>query len=154
MKRKRGLLRDECGVEPTVMKILVGIILIAIGLGIGVTLYRHFGGAATHYLDFTVSVTPEGGTIARDDSDTASVSVETFSGYDKIVTLSCSGVPENVEVTFSPVSGTPTFGSTMTIEVGSNASIGTHTLTIKGTGADATEKTATYELTIEQMQAN
>lgn len=149
MKRKRGLLEDERGVEPTVMKILVGIILVAIGLGIGVTLYRHFGGAAIHYLDFSISVTPGGGTIERDNSGTASISVESFSGYEKIVTLSCSGVPENVKVTFSPASGKPTFGSTMEIEVGGSASIGTHTLTIKGKGADGTEKTATYELTIE-----
>jgi hypothetical protein len=82
MKKKQELLQDERGVEPTVMKILVGIILIAIGLGIGVTLYRHFGGAATHYLDFTVSVTPDGGTITldNDNSTTASISVESIAG--------------------------------------------------------------------------
>ncbi len=149
MKGKRGLLEDERGVEPTVMKILVGIILIAMGLGIGVSLYKHFGSTATHYLDFTVSVTPGNGAIERDNSGTVSINVETFSGYDKTVTLSCSGTPENVKITFSPMSGTPTFGSTMRIEVGSNAPVGTYTLTIKGRGADGTEKVATYELTIK-----
>jgi len=42
-KSQRNILQDESGQEPTVMKILVGIILVSLGLGIGVSLYQQFG---------------------------------------------------------------------------------------------------------------
>lgn len=157
MKRRRGLLQDERGVEPTVMKILVGIILIAIGLGIGVTLYRHFGGAATHYLDFTVSVTPDGGTIILDNDNSiiASVSVESIAGYTKEVALSASG-PSGITILFNEqltYSDDCPFGVTMKVTVESGMSVGAYTITIKGTSEDGTKST-TYELTIEQAWAN
>ncbi len=40
---QRNILQDERGQEPTVLKILVGIILVSLGLGIGVTIYQQFG---------------------------------------------------------------------------------------------------------------
>ncbi len=42
-KSQKNILQDERGQEPSVMKILVGIILVSLGLGIGVTLYQRFG---------------------------------------------------------------------------------------------------------------
>lgn len=146
MKLKR-IYDDERGVEPMVMKLLAGIVLLAIGLGIGVTLYRHFGGAASTVLNYSVTLNPSSGTIARGSSGTVSVRVETFEGYNKVVSLSAEGMPDNVSITFSPSSGTPTFGSSMTIQVGSNAPLGTRTITVKATSEDGT-KSAIYKLTI------
>lgn len=145
---RKSLLHDERGVEPTVMKILVGIILVGIGLGIGVTVYNRFGGTVTSYLDYSVAVTPDSDTIAVDESESFSVDVQTSVDFDEEVDLVATGVPSNVNVEFSPNSGVPTFGSTMTIEVLSGASTGTHTITIRAETDDG-EKTATFELTIE-----
>lgn len=147
----KNLYRDECGVEPTVMKILVGVILVGIGLGVGIPLYLHFGGAAESYLNYSLSVTPSEGTIPVDNSDTATVSVETLAGYSKGVTLAASGAPDNVTVLFneqSSYSDTPPYDVTMKIIVGSTAdSGGPYTITVKGTSEDGTKNTS-YKLTI------
>lgn len=131
------------------MKILVGIVLVVIGLGVGVTVYKKFGGAAKGYLNYRVSATPSSDTIARGNSKDVLIPVTTNVGFDKKVNLKATGVPDNVKVSFNPSSGTPTFGSTMTVTVGSNAPVKSQTITIKGTTNAGDEKTATYELTIE-----
>ena len=150
MKR---LLKDEAGVEPTVMKIMAGIILLAIGLGIGAALYQRAGKGAEEALSFSVNVSPTNATIGKPTTDenttTAQVTVQPVLGYNKQVTLSATGMPTGVNVSFSPQSGTPEFGSTMTISVDNTAALGTTTITIRGTGVDDTEKTATFELTVQ-----
>lgn len=147
----RSIRKDERGVEPTVMKILVGVILVGIGLGVGIPLYLHFGSAAKEYLNYSIpDPQPPEGTISKDNSGTAEVSVESFAGYSKPVTLTASGVPSNVTVLFneqSSYSNTPPYEVTMKISVGAGASSGTYTITIRGTSEDGT-KTASYELTV------
>lgn len=142
---------DESGVEPTVMKILVGVILVGIGLGVGIPLYLHFGGAAESYLNYSLSINPSEGTIDNGSSDTATVSVESLAGYSKTVALTAHGVPDNVTVLFNEQSSytdTPPYDVTMKITVGSTASSGgPYTITIKGTSEDGTKKTS-YDLTI------
>lgn len=148
-KITRNISRDQTGQEPTVMKILVGVILIAIALGIGVTVYQRFGSAATSYLDYSVNVTPGSDTVSSENELIVEVDVRTEVGYEENVTLRDKGTPENVAINFNPSSGNPTFGSTMNLEVGSEALPGTHTITIKAESGD-TEKTATYKLTIPE----
>jgi len=142
----RGL--DQRGVEPLAMKLFAGIVLLVIGLGIGYAVYTWAGKGATGMLSFTVSVSPTGATVDAGDTITASVSVQRIGPYDKNVSLSYSGAPADVTVNFSPNSGVPSFGSTMTIVVGSSALPGTTTITIKATGADGVQQTATFELTV------
>lgn len=144
--------RDERGVEPMAMKLLVGVILLAIGLGIGVTLYTKWGGAAGSMLNFDVTVNPNSETLGvppagSDNTTDATVEVQSFAGYDKTVNLSCTGEPDNVDISFSNPSDTVPFSSTMTITIGSGAPTGTYAITIKATSEDET-RTATYELTI------
>ncbi|MBS3815176.1 MAG: hypothetical protein KGY45_01285 [Hadesarchaea archaeon] len=141
---------DERGVEPTVMKILVGVILVGIGLGVGIPLYLQLGGAAESHLNYSLSVTPSEGSIPTENSSTANVSVDTFTDYNKSVTLASSGAPEGVNVLFNEqqsYSDTPPFEVTMKITVDSTASSGTYTINIKGTSEDGTKSTS-YELTI------
>ncbi len=149
MKR---LLEDEAGVEPIVMKIMAGIILLAVGLSIGVALYQQAGMGAQEALSFSVNVSPTNATIGKpttsENTITAQVTVQPVLGYDKQVTLSATGVPTGVSVSFSPQSDTPEFGSTMSISVDNTADLGTTTITIRGTGEDDTTKSATFELTI------
>jgi hypothetical protein len=153
LKEVNALLEDERGVEPLVMKLMAGIILFAIGLGIGVTIYMRVGSSAGQALSFSVNVSPTSATVGRPPSGentiTANVIVQPVLGYDKQVTLSATGQPGGVSVNFSPSSDTPEFGSTMTVSVISTATPGTITITIRGTGTDSTEKIATFELTIQ-----
>jgi len=154
----KGLLRDERGIEPIAVKILVGIILAIVGIGIGIGVYYGLGLGVQRGVeeivgpDFTASVSPSSATIGRpatgENSRTFSISVERLRGYDKTVTLSYSPTLTGVTITFSPSSGTPTFGSTMTIRVDNGAALGTTTITIRGTDADGKQKTATFALTV------
>lgn len=152
VSRMKGLLEDEAGVEPIVMKIMAGIILLAVGLGIGVALYQQAGMGAEQTLSFSVNVLPTSATIGRpttsENTITAQVTIQPVLGYDKQVTLSATGMPTGVNVSFSPQSSTPEFGSTMTISVDDTAELGTTTITIRGTGEDDTTKSTTFELTI------
>lgn len=148
----KGLLEDEAGVEPIVMKIMAGIILLAVGLGIGVALYQQVGMGAEQTLSFSVNVSPTSATIGRpttsENAITPQVTVQPVLGYDKQVTLSATGLPTGVSVSFSPQSSTPEFGSTMTISVDNTADLGTITITIRGTGEDDTTNSTTFRLTI------
>ena len=152
VSRMKGLLEDEAGVEPTVMKIMAGVILLAVGLSIGVALYQQVGIGAQETLSFSVNVSPTSATIGRpttgENTITAQVTVQPVLGYNKQVALSATGMPTGVNLSFSPQSGTPEFGSTMTISVDDNAELGTTTITIRGTGEDDTTKSTTFELTI------
>ncbi len=148
----KGLLEDEVGVEPTVMKIMAGIILLAVGLGIGVTLYQQVGIGAQETLSFSVNVSPTSETIGKpttsENTITAQVTVQSVLGYDKQVTLSATGMPTGVSVSFSPQSSTPEFDSIMTISVDNTAEPDAITISIRVTGEDGTTKSTTFQLTI------
>jgi hypothetical protein len=47
----RRLLKDEAGVEPIVMKLLAAVVLLALGLSIGVALYKKAGGMAENFME-------------------------------------------------------------------------------------------------------
>lgn len=47
----KELLRDEAGVEPMVMKLLAAVALLAVAIGIGVTIYSRAGGIAENKLE-------------------------------------------------------------------------------------------------------
>ena len=51
MKGLRKLLKDEAGVEPIVMKLLAAVVLLALGLSIGVALYKKAGSMAENTLE-------------------------------------------------------------------------------------------------------
>ena len=147
------MLREERGVEPLAMQIFAGIVLLVIGLGIGYAVYMWAGRGVEQTLSFSVTISSNGTTIgipdSGDNTKTFTVNVNAqISGYDKTVMLSATGQPTGVTVSFSPASGTPTFGSTMTISVDNTAIPGATTLTIRATGTDATEQTDTFTLTL------
>lgn len=143
------MLEDETGVEPIVMKLMAGIILFAIGLGIGVTIYLRAGSSAERTLSFNVSVSPTSATVGGDGNTTANVIVQEIFGYNKQVTLTASYDLTYVEnVIFSPQNGIPSFTSTVTIIAKGVTTPGT-TITIYATGADGTKKAASFELTIQ-----
>ncbi len=137
------------------MKIFAGIVLLVIGLGIGYAVYSWAAGGSQQLLALNVTLDgqtslnvtlgiPENG----ENQTTVNVRVETFTGYSQNVSLSATGAPSGVQTSFAPSSGAPTFGSTLTIRVSGTAIAGTTTITVKATGTDLTEKTATLSLTL------
>jgi len=142
------ILKDEAGVEPTALKIMAGVVLLVIGLGIGVAVYKMVGGSVTA-MKVDVSLAQSSTTIAKNNTDNIQVDVTLIMGTTENVTLYTIGVPDNVAVTFSPPSGKPPFYSTMKVSVGSTAAPGTYTLTVLAkTSSGATSGSVPFDLTI------
>jgi len=99
--------------------------------------------------DFTIKVEPTRGTVAQGESTNATVTLTSKDGYSEVVTLSASGQPPGVSVSFNPASEKPTYTSTMTINVGEDAKPNIYIITIIGTGADGKAHTTTYTLTVK-----
>ncbi|MEV0154952.1 M28 family metallopeptidase [Micromonospora sp. NPDC050686] len=114
--------------------------------GIAYAIWQLAVGSGTPTNDFSVSVSPTSGSVARGAATTATVSTATTSGSAQTVTLSASGAPSGVTVSFSPSSVTSGGTSTMTVSASSTATTGTFTVTVTGTGS--VTRTATYSLTV------
>lgn len=121
-----------------------------IGVGLRLTIWSGTKGQEILEGTFTVTPNPSSITIPRGDSKNVQVTVESPLGYDKVVTLSVSGQPSGVNASLSPVSGTPTFTSTITLTVGSKVQVGDYSLTITGTGTDQRTATSTLTLSVSQ----
>jgi len=102
--------------------------------------------------DFSVAVNPGALAVRPGASATAAVSTYTVSGAAQGVTLSASGQPAGVSVTFAPASVTSGGGSTMTVTVGASAATGEYPITVTGTGA--VSRTATFTLTVSPDGGN
>jgi aminopeptidase S len=96
--------------------------------------------------DFSLSVSPAGGSAQPGTSTTATVSTATTGGSAQQVSLSASGAPSGVTVSFSPATVQSGQSSTMTVAVGSSVATGNYTLTVTGTGS--VTRTASYALTV------
>ncbi|PPK66461.1 M20/M25/M40 family metallo-hydrolase [Actinokineospora auranticolor] len=96
--------------------------------------------------DFSVSVNPGSATVQAGNSTTTQVSTQTTSGSAQNVTLSATGAPSGVTVSFSPSSVQTGSGSTATISVGSSVATGTYPISISGVGS--VSRSATFTLTV------
>jgi hypothetical protein len=101
--------------------------------------------------DFSISVSPMQGEVQRGGVIQTAITVEGINHYKHPVSLTASGHPSDIVVTFVPPFGTaiPTYVSTMTMTVGSNVPIGDYTIVIQGMGADGIEHTCQYTLTVK-----
>jgi kumamolisin len=92
---------------------------------------------------FTLSASPTSQTVARGASGSYTVTTTVAGGFNSAIALSASGQGSSNSVTFSPTSiSAPGSGtSTMTVRVGSRASTGSRTITIKATGGGITHTT-------------
>ncbi|GAB3187740.1 aminopeptidase S [Micromonospora palomenae] len=114
--------------------------------GVAYAIWQLAVGTGTPTNNFSVSVSPTAGSVARGASTTATVSTATTSGSPQTVALSASGAPSGVTVSFSPSSVTSGGSATMTVSASSTATTGTFTITVTGTGS--VTRTATYSLTV------
>jgi subtilase family serine protease len=101
--------------------------------------------------DFTISASPTAITVARGASGTARITTAALGSFSSAITLSATGAGGEQKVTFSPNPiGAPGSGtSTMTVKVGTTATLKTFTITIKGTGGGKTH-TVRVALTVVQ----
>ncbi len=97
---------------------------------------------------FALSLSPASGTVAIGSSTNVTASV-TDSGSLQQVSLSASGQPSGVSVSFSKSTVYGSGSSTMTVSVTSAASTGSYPITVSGTGTSASQQ-ATYTLTVSQ----
>jgi hypothetical protein len=93
--------------------------------------------------DFAISASPASVSIAQGASGSSTVSTTVSGGFSNAISLSASGQPSGVTVSFSPSSiAAPGSGSsTMNITVGSTVTAGTYTITVTGTGGAITHTT-------------
>ncbi len=87
---------------------------------------------------FTVSVAPATVSVAKGANGASTVTTTVSGGFSAPVTMSASGQPAGVTVTFSPVTlGAPGAGaSTMTMAVAANASVGSYAITVTASGGN------------------
>ena len=105
------------------------------------------GGHGKQPPDFSISTDPDTAAVQQGASTTATVTVTEIRGYSFQVSLSASGQPSGVTVSFDPETGTPTFTSTMEVKVG-GASTGTYTITITALGTDGKPHLTLFTLTV------
>lgn len=97
--------------------------------------------------NFTLAVSPSAQSVVAGSSASYTVSTAAISGFAGTESLTVSGVPAGVTVTFSPAS-IPTGGSsTMAVSTASTAAAGTYTLVVTATSG-ALSHTANATLTV------
>jgi len=96
---------------------------------------------------FSLSASPTSVSVVQGNSGTSTITSTVTGGFDSAVTLTASGQPTGVTVTFSPTSITGAGTSTMSMAVASSTATGTYTITVKGTSG-ATSETTTVSLTV------
>jgi hypothetical protein len=101
--------------------------------------------------DFTISASPASDSIARGSSGTYTLTLTPIGGLTGNASLSCSGAPGSTTCSISPnqvtLNGVNSAQARVTIAVGKHATVGTYTLTLKGTSGSITHST-TVTLTI------
>ena len=126
------------------------------GDGVTYTVQQEFSNAANDCItsrtvtttnDFSVSAANSSLTISSGSSGTDGISTAITSGSAESISLSASGQPAGVTVSFSPSSVNSGASSTMTVTVSSSAAAGTSTLTITGSAASGSH-TTTVSLTV------
>jgi kumamolisin len=96
---------------------------------------------------FTLSASPSSVSVLQGASGTSTITSAVTDGFDSAITLTASGQPSGVTVSFSPTSITGAGTSTATFAVGSAVTAGTYTVTITGTSGSIVE-TTTVSLTV------
>jgi len=99
---------------------------------------------------FTITVYPLTQMVEQGGFISTTITVKSEHGYAETVSLSASGQPAGVVVSFVPPigGGEPAFTSNVNIAAHLNASVGRHEITITGVGADGMEHSVKYSLTV------
>ena len=101
--------------------------------------------------EFNITIDPMQGAVHQGGVITTAITIEAIHGYKHPVSLSATGQPSGIVVTFvPPISGpTPSYTSTVTINVYPSVPAGDKKITMEGTGADGKEHSCSYTLTVK-----
>ena len=119
--------------------------------GVTYTVQKEFSNAANDCIvsrgttttnDFSIAASPSSLSITAGSSGSSAISTAVTSGSAQTVSLSSTGAPSGVTVSFSPASVSAGSGSTMTVSTTTSAAAGTYTLTVKGTATSGSHTTA------------
>ncbi|MBS7623636.1 hypothetical protein KEJ39_08220 [Candidatus Bathyarchaeota archaeon] len=99
--------------------------------------------------EYTLTVSPSSATVNTGEKAKFDVVISLAGGNPETVSLGLSGLPAEITYAFSPSSGTPTFTSTLTLDLAAVTLQGTHTFTVTAAGGGLT-KTADVTLTIRE----
>jgi kumamolisin len=91
--------------------------------------------------------------LVQGTSGTATITSTVLNGFKSVISLSATGQPSGVTVTFKPTSITGAGTSTMTIAVSPSAVVGTYDLKVRGTSGSITE-IVTISLLVIKGQPN
>ncbi len=99
--------------------------------------------------DFAISAAPTAVSVVQGNSGTSTVTTTVSGGFSNAVSLTSTGAPAGVTVSFSPASiAAPGSGSsTATFAVAASTAVGTYAITLTGTGGSTTHN-ATVNLTV------
>jgi len=102
---------------------------------------------------FSLSASPSSVSVQQGNSGSTTITSTVTGGFNSAVSLSASGQPSGVTVSFNPGSFTSGSGSsTMNITVASTVAAGTYPITVSGTSGSTVE-TTTVTLTVTGLQA-
>jgi len=90
--------------------------------------------------NFSLAASPASLNVARGGRGTSTISIAQLNGFTGSVTLSASGLPNRVTASFNP--NPTTASSTLTLNVGRRAAIGTFTVTVNGTSGSLKHSTS------------
>ena len=102
---------------------------------------------------FGLTASPTMVSVVQGSSGTSTITSTVTNGFDSGISLSATGQPTGVTVTFSPKSITGAGTSTMTITVGSSQVTGTYRIRVTGTSGSITE-ICTVSLTVSKAAPN
>ncbi|MFC5862620.1 protease pro-enzyme activation domain-containing protein [Acidicapsa dinghuensis] len=115
----------------------------------GVNLINALAGSTSTTPTFSISASPSAVSVQQGNSGSSSISTTAISGFNSAITLSASGQPSGVTVTFgtNPIAAPGSGSSGVTLAVASTVAAGTYPITITGTGGGVTQ-TTTINLTV------
>ncbi len=97
--------------------------------------------------DFSIT-NPGTISISNADEKDTTITITSINGYSSSVSLSATGQPTGVSVSFAPNSAIPTFTSTMNIRVGYDVLLNNYPITITGSGSDGKIRSVTFSLQV------
>jgi subtilase family serine protease len=113
----------------------------------GAGLLNALAGSVSTTPGYSLSSSPGSVSIVQGNSGSSTITSSVTGGFDSAISLTASGQPSGVTVTFSPASITGAGSSTMSIAVASTVAAGTYSITVTGTSGSTTE-TTTVSLTV------
>jgi subtilase family serine protease len=90
---------------------------------------------------YTIGAAPASVSVAQGSSGKSTISSKVTGGFDSAITLSATGQPTGVTVSFSSASITGAGTSIMTMTVGSSTVTGTYSITVTGKSGSSSETT-------------